>query len=104
MTNYQTALPAVFELARKVQETGRGKDMSRIFTGTPDEIGSYSENVRCAIDSLNDAVCAIGDLLTGHSAIEADKVERLGWLLTMIGEMQNVLGGEAFALSERTDR
>lgn len=104
MSNFQTSLPIAFELARKVQETGRASDLSRKFTGTDDEISSYAENVRISIDGLNDAVCAIGDLMTSGSDIEPHKIERLGWLLLTIGEMQNHLSGEAFALSERVGR
>ena len=104
MANYQTSLPMVFELAKKVQETGRTKNMFRTFSGTSGEISSYAENVRAAIDGLNDAVCSIGCLMTNLGEFEGDKAHRLGWLLTTIGEMQNVLSNEAFALSERADK
>ena len=104
MSKYQTALPLVFELARKVQETGRSKDMLRTFSGTEGEISGYHQNLVDASDGLSNAVCAIGELLTNHNeeGLEAIQTERLGWLLLTIGEMSTVLNGELFAISERS--
>ncbi|MBP5986917.1 MAG: hypothetical protein KA538_06990 [Azonexus sp.] len=104
MADFQTSLPLVFELARKVQETGRAKDLSRTFSGTEEEISSYHSNLRSAADGLADAVCVIGQLMTKQDGegLEDDQMFRLGWLLVTIGEMSNVLSGELFAISERS--
>jgi hypothetical protein len=104
MADFQTSLPMVFELARKVQETGRAKDLSRTFSGTEDEISGYHSNLRAAADGLADAVCVIGELMAQRNGEDFDgpNVERLGWLLVTIGEMSNLLNGELFAISERS--
>lgn len=104
MADYQTSLPLVFELARKVQETGRAQDLSRAFSGTEDEISSYHGNLRAARDGLTDAVCVIGDMMANRSCEElpGSSIERLGWLLITIGEISNLLNDELFALSERS--
>lgn len=104
MADFQTALPIVFELSRKVQETGRSKDMSRTFSGTEAEISSYETNLVTASEGLSDAVLAIGELMTkcDREGLEADQAKRLGWLLMTVGELSSVLNGELFAISERS--
>jgi hypothetical protein len=104
MADFQTPLPLVFELARKVQETGRAEDLLRTFSGTEEEISSYRSNLMAATDGLADAVCVIGRLMTKKDGegLEEDQVFRLGWLLVTIGEMSSVLTNELFAISERS--
>lgn len=104
MADFQTSLPLVFELARKVQETGRAKDLFRTFSGTEEEIFSYHSNLMAAADGLTDAVCVIGSLMTKRDGegLEEDQASRLGWLLVTIGEMSSVLSSELFAISERS--
>lgn len=104
MADFQTSLPLVFELARKVQETGRAKDLSRTFSGTEEEISAYHSNLRAAGNDLTDAVCVIGRLMTKQIGEGLDKGEvfRLGCLLLTIGEMSDVISDELFAISERS--
>lgn len=105
MADFQTSLPMVFELARKVQETGRAKNLSRTFSGTDDEISGYQNNLKGAADGLADAVCVIGELMAQRNGEDLDEsnVSRLGWLLVTIGEMSSLLNDELFAISERAN-